>query len=72
MEWKYSLIVDMEDLEKLDASDIYPSRINAKEVLMRHKADERIFPFADGTAKLAGGDMRISRTRPKARTNRKE
>ena len=72
MERKYSLIVDLEELEKLDASDIYPSRITAKEVLMRHKADERIFPFADGTAKLAGGGIRFSRTRSKAGANRME
>ena len=46
----------MEDLEKLDASEIYPRRINAKEVLIRHKDDEFIFPFADGTAKFSGRD----------------
>ena len=46
----------MEDLEKLDASDIYPRRINAKDVLIRQKNDEFKFPFADGTAKLAGRD----------------
>ena len=34
---------------KLNASEIYPRRINAKEVLIRQKDDEFIFPVADGT-----------------------
>ena len=36
--WKGDiLIADLEDLEKLDASEIYLRRINAKEVLIRQK-----------------------------------
>ena len=55
--WKGDILVaDMEDLEKFNASDIYPRRINAKEILIRQKDDEFIFPFADGTAKLSGRD----------------
>ena len=55
--WKGDiLIADLEDLEKLDASDIYPRRINAKEVLIRQIDDEFIFQMADGTAKLSGRD----------------
>ena len=55
--WKGDiLIADLEDLEKLDASNIYPRRINAKEVLIRQKDDKFIFPLADGTAKLSGRD----------------
>ena len=51
--WKGDvLIADLEDLEKLDPSNIYPRKINAKEVLIRQKDDEFIFPFADGTAQL--------------------
>ena len=46
---------DLEGLEKLDASDIYPRRINAKEILIREKDDEFPFSFADGTTKLSGG-----------------
>ena len=46
----------MEDLEKLDASDVYPRRINAKEILIRQTDDDFMFPFADGTAKLSGKD----------------
>ena len=44
-------MADLEDLEKLDASDFSPRRINAKEVLIRQKDDEFIFPIADGAAK---------------------
>ena len=50
------LIADLEDLEKLDASDIYPRRIKAKEVLISQKDDGFIFPTAHGTANLAGRD----------------
>ena len=36
--WKgHILIADMEDLEELDASEIYPQRINAKEALISQK-----------------------------------
>ena len=55
------LIADLEDMEKLDASEIYPRRINAKEVLMSEKGDEFIFPVADGTSNLSGR-LRIPRT----------
>ena len=41
---------------KLDASEIEPRRINAKEVLISQKGDEFIFPITDGTAKLSGRD----------------
>ena len=55
--WKGDvLIADLEDLGKMDASEIYLRRINAKEVLTTQKEDDFIFPFADGTAKLSGRD----------------
>ena len=55
--WKGDiLIADLEDLEKMDPSEIYPRRIKAQEVLMTHKGDEFIFPVADGTAKWSGRD----------------
>ena len=41
---------------KVGRSDIYPRRINAKEVLIRQKDDEFVFPIPDGTAKLSGRD----------------
>ena len=34
------MVADLDDLEKLDASDIDPRRINAKEILIRLKDDE--------------------------------
>ena len=49
----------LEDLETLDASVIYPRRINAKEMLTRQKDDEIVFPIAGGTAKLAGIDYKL-------------
>ena len=54
--WKRDILVadmEMEDLEKFDASDFYPRRINAKEILIRQKDDEFIFPFVDGAGKLS-------------------
>ena len=55
--WKGDiLIADLEDLEKLHASEIYPRRINAKEVLISRKGHELIFPAADGTSKLSERD----------------
>ena len=52
--WKRDILTaDLEDLEKLDASEIYPRRINAKELLISQEGDEFIFPVADGTAKLS-------------------
>ena len=45
------LVADIEDLEKMDASEIHAKRLNAREVL------RPIFPFADGTVKLSGGDQ---------------
>ena len=50
------LIADLEDLEKLDASDIYPRRIDAKEVLISETGDEFTFPVAEGTAQMSGRD----------------
>ena len=50
------LVADIEDLEKMEASEIYPRRINTKEVLITPKREGCIFPAADGTAKLSGRD----------------
>ena len=42
--WKGDiLIADIEESEKLDASEIYPRRLNAKEVLTTHKDGEFVF-----------------------------
>ena len=44
------MVADLGELEKMDVSENYPRRINAKEVLISQKGDEFIFPVADGTA----------------------
>ena len=46
------LIANIEEFEKLDASEVYPRRLNAKEVLITHKGGEFVFFVADGSAKL--------------------
>ena len=50
---------DIEELEEMDASEIYAGRLNAKEVLTPMKGDNFIFPVADGTVKTPGGDQRL-------------
>ena len=50
------LTAEIEELEKLDASETYPRRLNAKEVLITQKDGEFVFPVADGSAKLSGSD----------------
>ena len=50
---RYSEYAEIEELEKLDASEKYPRRLKAKEVLITR---EFIFPLADGSAKLSGRD----------------
>ena len=55
--WKEDiLIADLEELKNMEASEIYPRRINAKETLIRPTGDEFIFPVADGRAKLSERD----------------
>ena len=50
------LIADLEELETMDASEIYSKRLNAKEVIFP-KQGEFIFPIADGRIKTPGGDQ---------------
>ena len=55
--WKGDILVaDIEELEKLDASEIYPRRLNPKEVRTTHKDWEFVFLVADGSATLSGRD----------------
>ena len=64
--WKGVILIgDLEDLEMLDASDIYPRRIKLKEVSISQKDDEFTFPIADGTAKLSGRDYEFREPTPK-------
>ena len=55
--WKGDvLIADLEELETMDASDIYSKRLNAQEVIFP-KQGEFNFPIADGRIKTLGGDQ---------------
>ena len=57
--WKGDvLIADLEELETMDASEIYSKRLNAKEVLFP-KQGEFIFPIADGRIRTLGGDQEL-------------
>ena len=57
--WKGDvLIADLEELETVDASEIYSKRLNAKEVIFP-KEGEFIFPIADGRIKTPGGDQEL-------------
>ena len=56
--WKGDVLVaDLEELETMDASEIYSKRLNAKEVIFPKENGEFIFPIADGRIKLSGGDQ---------------
>ena len=50
-------IADIEELEQMDGSEIHARRLNAKEVLTPMRGDNFIFPVADGTVKISGGDQ---------------
>ena len=50
-------VADIEELEKMDASEIYSKRLNAKEVIFPKEKGEFIFPIADGRIKPLGGDQ---------------
>ena len=61
--WKGDVLVaDLEELESMDASEIYSKRLNAKEVIFPKEKGEFIFPIADGRIKPLGGyqDLRTS------------
>ena len=56
--WKGDvLIADLEELETMDATEIYSKRLNAKEVIF--PKGEFIFPIADGRIKTLGGDQEL-------------
>ena len=50
--WKGDVLVaDLEELETMDASEIYSKRLNAKEGIFPKEKGEIIFPIADGRIK---------------------
>ena len=57
--WKGDIMVaDIEELEEMDAPKLHARRLNAKEVLTPMKGEYFIFPVADGTVLISGGDQR--------------
>ena len=61
--WKGDiLLADLEDLETMDASEIYSKRLNAKEVIFPKEKGHFIFQIADGRIRTLGGgqDLRSS------------
>ena len=58
--WKGdTLVADNEELETMDASEIYPKRLNAKEVIFPKENGKFIYPVADGRIKFVGGDQEL-------------
>ena len=56
--WKGNLLIaDLEELETMDASEIYSQILNAKVVIFPKEKGEFIFPIADGRIKPLGGDQ---------------
>ena len=53
---EYILTAEIAESEKLDASETYPRRLNAKEVLVTQKKMEKNIFVADGSAKLSWRD----------------
>ena len=53
------LVADLEELETMDASEIYSKRLNAKEAIFPKEIGEFILQIADGRAKTLGGDQEL-------------
>ena len=53
------LVADVEELETMDASEIYSERLNAKEVIIPKENGKFISPAADGRIKCSGGDQEL-------------
>ena len=58
--WKGdTMVADFEELEEMDASELHARRLEAKEVVTSMRGDNFIFPVADGTVNISGGDQRL-------------
>ena len=66
------LTAEVEELENLDASEMYPTKLNAKEVLITQKDGEFVFPVADGSAKFTRKRLQIPRTHSETGIHRGE
>ena len=51
------MVADIQELEQMDTSEIYATRLNAEEVLTPMSGEKFIFPIAEGTVKHSGGDQ---------------
>ena len=58
------MVADIEDLEEMDASELYARRLNAKEVLTPQRSGIFIFHVEDGTFKVFGRTSTLTRDRP--------
>ena len=52
-------VADIEELETMDASEIYSQRLNAKEVIFPKENGKFVFPAADGRITLSGCDQEL-------------
>ena len=58
--WKGDIMVaDIEELETMDASEIYSTRLNAKEVIFPKEIGKFVFQSQMGRIKIAGGDQEL-------------
>ena len=53
------LVADIDELETMDASEIYSKRLNAKVVIFPIEKGNFIFPAVDGRIKLPGRDQEL-------------
>ena len=61
--WKGDfLVADIEELENLDASEIHARRLKDQEVITPKNGESFIFPTADGTIKLSGGQQDVRKS----------
>ena len=55
-----TLVVDPEELEEMDASEIHAKRLNAKEVTLSKSGENYVFPVAGGIVKPPGGNQALN------------
>ena len=70
------MIADIEELEEMDASELYARSLSAKEVLTPQRSGNFMLPVAEGTRKIFRGEKRLrtstlSRDRPEQKKNKK-
>ena len=53
------MVADLEELETMDASEIYSKRLNAKEMIFPKENAKFIVPAAEGRIEISGGDQEL-------------